>query len=123
MIWCAIVVNALEHLSRPGFNYSKAEVLLNLCQPDEYTDDLFAIAQPAEATKVMAVLDQINGRWGIRKAPDRCDTQLFPKPTRSCGEFGRAVNFRTIAKVTGAPKRLDQRHARPPCGELTCPVH
>jgi len=58
-------VDALDHVFRPGFNYSKAEVLLlNLCQPGEYTDDLFAISQPAEATRVMAVLDQINGRWG-----------------------------------------------------------
>ncbi|CRM74972.1 DNA polymerase V subunit UmuC [Pseudomonas sp. 25 R 14] len=45
--------------------YSKAEVmLLNLCQLGECTDDLFAMSQPAEATKVMTVLDQINGRWG-----------------------------------------------------------
>jgi DNA polymerase V len=58
-------VDALERVYRPGFNYSKAEVLLlNLCQPGEYTDDLFAVSQPTEATKVMAVLDQINGRWG-----------------------------------------------------------
>ena len=58
-------VDALDRVFRPGFNYSKAEVLLlNLCQPGEYTDDLFAITQPAEATRVMAVLDQINGRWG-----------------------------------------------------------
>lgn len=58
-------VNALDRLFRPGFNYSKAEVLLmNLCQPGEYTDDLFATAQPTEATKVMAVLDRINERWG-----------------------------------------------------------
>jgi DNA polymerase V len=58
-------VDALDHVYRPGFNYSKAEVmLLNLCQPGEYTDDLFATSQPAEATRVMAVLDQINGRWG-----------------------------------------------------------
>ncbi|MBI6635845.1 DUF4113 domain-containing protein, partial [Pseudomonas paralactis] len=48
-----------------GFKYSKAEViLLNLCQPGEYTDDLFALSQPAEATRVMMVLDQINERWG-----------------------------------------------------------
>ena len=34
-------VGALERLFRPGFKYSKAEVmLLNLCQPGEYTDDL-----------------------------------------------------------------------------------
>ncbi|QCY09580.1 translesion error-prone DNA polymerase V subunit UmuC [Pseudomonas sp. MPC6] len=58
-------VQALERVYRPGFNYSKAEVLLlNLCQRGEYTDDLFAVAQPSEATQVMAVLDQINRRWG-----------------------------------------------------------
>lgn len=58
-------VDALGHLFRPGFNYSKAEVmLLNLCQPGEYTDDLFAVSQSAAATKVMAVLDEINQRWG-----------------------------------------------------------
>jgi DNA polymerase V len=58
-------VDALDRIFRPGFAYSKAEVLLmNLCQPGEYTDDLFAMSQPAEATRVMAVLDQINGRWG-----------------------------------------------------------
>ncbi|MGP6462783.1 translesion error-prone DNA polymerase V subunit UmuC [Pseudomonas parakoreensis] len=58
-------VDALHRIFRPGFSYSKAEVLLlNLCQPGEYTDDLFAISQPTEATKVMAVLDEINGRWG-----------------------------------------------------------
>lgn len=58
-------VDALDRVFRPGFSYSKAEVmLLNLCQPGEYTDDLFAASQPAEATRVMAVIDQINGRWG-----------------------------------------------------------
>jgi DNA polymerase V len=58
-------VDALDRVYRPGFKYSKAEVLLmNLCQKGEYTDDLFATSQPAEATKLMAVLDQINGRWG-----------------------------------------------------------
>lgn len=58
-------VDALDRIFRPGFSYSKAEVLLlNLCQPGEYTDDLFAISQPTDATKVMAVLDEINGRWG-----------------------------------------------------------
>jgi DNA polymerase V len=37
---------------------------MNLCQRGEYTDDLFATSQPVDATKLMAVLDQINGRWG-----------------------------------------------------------
>lgn len=58
-------VGALERVFRSGFKYSKAEVmLLNLCQHGEFTDDLFATSQPAEATRVMTVLDQINGRWG-----------------------------------------------------------
>lgn len=58
-------VDAVDHIYRPGFKYSKAEVmLLSLCHPGEYTDDLFAVSQPAEATRVMTVLDQINDRWG-----------------------------------------------------------
>jgi len=58
-------VEAVDKVFRAGFNYSKAEVmLLNLCKPGEYTDDLFALSQPTEATRVMTVLDQINGRWG-----------------------------------------------------------
>ncbi len=60
-------VDALDRVFRPSFKYSKAEVLLmNLCQAGEYTDDLFATSQPADAAKLMAVLDQINGRWGRR---------------------------------------------------------
>jgi DNA polymerase V len=56
---------AVNRLFRPGFNYSKAEVLLmDLRQPGEFTDDLFAHSQPAMADKVMSVLDEINGRWG-----------------------------------------------------------
>ncbi|CAM3171901.1 DNA polymerase V subunit UmuC [Pseudomonas floridensis] len=58
-------VDALDRIFRPGFKYSKAEVmLLNLCQPGEFTEDLFALSQPGEATKVMSVLDAINERWG-----------------------------------------------------------
>ena len=58
-------VGALDRIFRPSFKYSKAEVmLLSLCQPGEYTDDLFALSQSVEATRVMTVLDQINERWG-----------------------------------------------------------
>jgi DNA polymerase V len=58
-------VDALDRVFRFGFSYSKAEVmLLDLCQPGEYTDDLFASSQPTQATKVMSVLDEINSRWG-----------------------------------------------------------
>jgi DNA polymerase V len=56
---------AVNRLFRPGFRYSKAEVLLmDLRQPGEFTDDLFAHSQPVMADKVMSVLDEINGRWG-----------------------------------------------------------
>jgi len=56
---------AVNRLFRPGFKYSKAEVLLlDLRQPGEFTDDLFAASQPAAAEQVMSVLDEINARWG-----------------------------------------------------------
>ncbi len=58
-------VEAVERVFRPGFKYSKAEVMLvNLCQPGEFTEDLFATTQSAEATKLMTVLDKINEKWG-----------------------------------------------------------
>ncbi|UVL97936.1 translesion error-prone DNA polymerase V subunit UmuC [Pseudomonas atacamensis] len=58
-------VNAVERAFRPGFKYSKVEVMLvNLCQPGEFTEDLFATTQSAEATNLMTVLDKINERWG-----------------------------------------------------------
>jgi DNA polymerase V len=60
-----LAVDALDRVFRPGFNYSKAEVmLLNLCQPGEYTEDLFAASQPGASTKLMGVMDEINQRWG-----------------------------------------------------------
>lgn len=56
---------AVNRLFRPGFKYSKAEVLLmDLRQPGEFTDDLFAYSQPAATGRVMGVLDEINDRWG-----------------------------------------------------------
>jgi DNA polymerase V len=57
--------DAINRLFRPGFRYSKAEVLLmDLRQPGEFTDGLFALSQPLAAEKVMGVLDEINQRWG-----------------------------------------------------------
>jgi DNA polymerase V len=56
---------AVNRIFRPGYKYSKAEVLLlDLRQPGEFTGDLFAAAQPQAAEKVMGVLDDINQRWG-----------------------------------------------------------
>lgn len=37
---------------------------MDLRQPGEFTDDLFAHSQPVIADEVMTVLDEINGRWG-----------------------------------------------------------
>jgi DNA polymerase V len=70
---------AVNRLFRSGFKYSKAEVLLmDLRQPGEFTDDLFAFSQPASVGKVMGVLDEINGRWGrgtLRAASVPADPQ------------------------------------------------
>lgn len=37
---------------------------MDLRQPGEFTQDLFAESQPQAAEKVMGVLDRINQRWG-----------------------------------------------------------
>lgn len=55
----------LEHIFEPGFAYSKAEILLmNLCQRNEFTEDLFADVQSTGSQKTMAAVDAINQRWG-----------------------------------------------------------
>lgn len=56
---------ALEDIYRPGFAYSKAEVMLmDLRKRGEYTQDLFTPSQPARSDALMAVMDQVNRRWG-----------------------------------------------------------
>jgi len=56
---------AVERIFRDGYRYSKAEVLLlDLRQPGEYTDDLFALTQPKRCEQLMNTLDSINARWG-----------------------------------------------------------
>jgi DNA polymerase V len=58
-------IQAVDRLFRPGYRYSKAEVLLmDLRQSGEFTDDVFAQVQPATADRIMGVLDEINERWG-----------------------------------------------------------
>ncbi|MCA4078858.1 translesion error-prone DNA polymerase V subunit UmuC [Pseudomonas kurunegalensis] len=56
---------AVGQIYRPGFRYSKAEVLLvDLRQPGEFTDDLFAVTQPVACDRLMSVLDDINCKYG-----------------------------------------------------------
>lgn len=37
---------------------------MDLRQPGEFTDDLFAHSQPAMVDTLMSVLDDINNKWG-----------------------------------------------------------
>lgn len=56
---------AVEQVFRLGYRYSKAEVLLmDLRQPGEFTDDLFAVKQSVARDQLMSVLDEINGKYG-----------------------------------------------------------
>lgn len=56
---------AVARIYKPGFRYSKAEVLLlDLRQPGEFSDDLFAVTQPLASDRLMSVLDEINGKYG-----------------------------------------------------------
>ncbi|MDR6713488.1 DNA polymerase V [Pseudomonas hunanensis] len=56
---------AVERIYQSGYRYSKAEVLLlDLRQPGEFTDDLFALSQSANCDRLMSALDEINGRYG-----------------------------------------------------------
>lgn len=58
-------LRALEGIYRPGFAYSKAEVMLmDLRKRGEYTQDLFTPSQPARTDALMSVMDKINKRWG-----------------------------------------------------------
>ena len=60
---CAL--QAVEQIYRPGFAYSKAEVLLmDLRKRGEFTQDLFSPSQPERSDALMAAMDRINRRWG-----------------------------------------------------------
>ncbi len=37
---------------------------MDLRQPGEFTEDLFAVTQPVACDRLMAVLDGINGKYG-----------------------------------------------------------
>lgn len=58
-------LRALESIYRPGFAYSKAEVLLmDLRKRGEYSEDLFSPSQPPRTDALMSAMDRVNRRWG-----------------------------------------------------------
>ncbi|MDV9031727.1 translesion error-prone DNA polymerase V subunit UmuC [Pseudomonas sp. RAC1] len=60
-----LATEAVCRIYRSGYRYSKAEVLLvDLRQPGEFSEDLFAARQSVSSDRLMHVLDEINGRWG-----------------------------------------------------------
>jgi DNA polymerase V len=61
----AAAQEGLSQAFREGFAYAKAEILLmDLRQPGEFTDDLFAPVQPERSDRAMAVMDSINAKYG-----------------------------------------------------------
>ncbi|MCO7519196.1 MULTISPECIES: translesion error-prone DNA polymerase V subunit UmuC [unclassified Pseudomonas] len=65
MLLTRAATEAAAQVYRLGFRYSKAEVLLmDLRQPGEFSDDLFAVTQPAACDRLMSMLDEINGKYG-----------------------------------------------------------
>jgi len=64
-VLAAAAIRGLDAIYRPGYAYSKAEVLLmDLRQRGEFTGDLFAAAPSPGADRLMAVIDRINAREG-----------------------------------------------------------
>jgi len=65
LLMTRLATDALERIYRPGFRYSKADVLLmELRQPGEFSEDLLALKQPVACDRLMQMMDHINQRWG-----------------------------------------------------------
>lgn len=57
--------DGIAKLYRKGYSYAKAQVLLlELCQREQYTPDLFSAEKPVKTERLMGTLDAINTRWG-----------------------------------------------------------
>ncbi|MHB9376212.1 Y-family DNA polymerase (plasmid) [Pseudomonas amygdali pv. morsprunorum] len=58
-------LRGLASIYKPGFAYSKAEVMLmDLRQRGEFSMDLFTESQPEKTDEIMCIMDKINRRWG-----------------------------------------------------------
>lgn len=65
LLMTSLATEAVTRIYRPGCRYSKAEVLLmDLRQPGEFSEDLFAPKQSVACDRLMDVMDTINERWG-----------------------------------------------------------
>ncbi|WP_313457272.1 translesion error-prone DNA polymerase V subunit UmuC [Pseudomonas sp.] len=65
LLMTRLATDAVSRIFRPGMRYSKAEVLLmDLRQPGEFSQDLFALEQSPDCARLMQVMDDINQRWG-----------------------------------------------------------
>ncbi|HEJ2718227.1 TPA: translesion error-prone DNA polymerase V subunit UmuC [Pseudomonas aeruginosa] len=64
-VLAAAAIRGLDAVYRPGYAYSKAEVLLmDLRRRGEFTGDLFTAAPRPGADRLMAVIDRINASEG-----------------------------------------------------------
>ncbi|MFU7526529.1 translesion error-prone DNA polymerase V subunit UmuC [Pseudomonas paraeruginosa] len=64
-VLAAAAIRGLDAVYRPGYAYSKAEVLLmDLRRRGEFTGDLFTAAPRPAADRLMAVIDRINASEG-----------------------------------------------------------
>lgn len=64
-VLAAAAVCGLDVIYRPGYAYSKVEILLmDLRHCGEFTGDLFAVTPCSGADRLMAVVDRISAREG-----------------------------------------------------------
>lgn len=55
----------IDHLWRPGYAYKKASIMLSEITPNtQRQDDLFTQSESTADTKLMSVVDKVNGRFG-----------------------------------------------------------
>ena len=65
LLMTRLATDAVGRIFRPGFRYSTDEVLLmDLRQPGEFSEDLFALKQSVACVRLMQLMDDINERWG-----------------------------------------------------------
>jgi len=60
--WATLLI---DHLWRPGYGYKKAGIMLSEITPNtQQQNDLFAHSESTSDSKLMSVVDRVNGRFG-----------------------------------------------------------